>query len=483
MMSVSRQSRTRSVCQRPLQWASCRVPACLSSSACSESVDPSFSRQRSSLSKELRGSRGSKRGIASGAMAGWRRVVVAALLQLAFSRVLPADTNCYERGEQLIGRGYFNCSEPRLNFNDTQEELTMDFRNRNNKIVSSLSLNRTAGAFHLITHKYDKVINRTKLDLPDSSNELQLNINRSSVHAKTRGRWRKLDIPETKEIFSLYFRSSHPPFCITCHGGDIWDNDKAIQPDTEHGAGHTNQATEQNGGDIWHNDKADTTQNTEQGVVQTTRSTEQGMVQSTQATERSDVQSTQNTEQGVVQTTRSTEQSVVQTTQNTEQGIVPTTQTNEQDTEHQTVTLWPLCFILLPLLGLLLCKRTYLCGKMHLLCHDLRTCCRNTKGTTTGNEQEMSGRFHQAREEGNGMMHDTGNFEAVEVETENDTYISADVVQGCGDEEYETVNDIYASADVVQGCGDEEYETVNDIYISADVHQSGSNEYETLTNI
>lgn len=28
-------------------------------------------------------------------------------------------------------------------------------------------------------------------------------------------------------------------------GGDIWDNDKAIQPDTEHGAGHTNQATEQ----------------------------------------------------------------------------------------------------------------------------------------------------------------------------------------------------------------------------------------------
>nr|XP_027226896.1 uncharacterized protein LOC113818884 isoform X3 [Penaeus vannamei] len=392
MMSVSRQSRTRSVCQRPLQWASCRVPACLSSSACSESVDPSFSRQRSSLSKELRGSRGSKRGIASGAMAGWRRVVVAALLQLAFSRVLPADTNCYERGEQLIGRGYFNCSEPRLNFNDTQEELTMDFRNRNNKIVSSLSLNRTAGAFHLITHKYDKVINRTKLDLPDSSNELQLNINRSSVHAKTRGRWRKLDIPETKEIFSLYFRSSHPPFCITCHGGDIWDNDKAIQPDTEHGAGHTNQATEQ-------------------------------------------------------------------------------------------ITLWPLCFILLPLLGLLLCKRTYLCGKMHLLCHDLRTCCRNTKGTTTGNEQEMSGRFHQAREEGNGMMHDTGNFEAVEVETENDTYISADVVQGCGDEEYETVNDIYASADVVQGCGDEEYETVNDIYISADVHQSGSNEYETLTNI
>lgn len=95
----------------------------------------------------------------------------------------------------------------------------------------------------------------------------------------------------------------------------------------------------------------------------------------------------------------------------------------------------------------------------------------------------MSGRFHQAREEGNGMMHDTGNFEADEVETENDTYISADVVQGYGDEEYETVNDIYASADVVQGCGDEEYETVNDIYISADVHQSGSNEYETLTNI
>ncbi|XP_069975570.1 uncharacterized protein [Penaeus vannamei] len=389
-------------------------------------------------------------------MAGWRRVVVAALLQLAFSRVLPADTSCYERGEQLIGRGYFNCSEPRLNFNDTQK-LTMDFRNKNKINVFTLSVNRTAGAFHLITYKADKAINSTKLDLPDSANELQLNINRSSVHAKTRGRWRKLDIPETKEIFSLYFRSSHPPFCITCHGGDIWDNDKTIQPDTEQGA-----ATEQNGGDIWHNDKDDTTQNTEQGVVQTTRSTEQGMVQSTQATERSDVQSTQNTEQGVVQTTRSTEQSVVQTTQNTEQGIVPTTQTNEQDTEHQTVTLWPLCFILLPLLGLLLCKRTYLCGKMHLLCHDLRTCCRNTKGTTTGNEQEMSGRFHQAREEGNGMMHDTGNFEADEVETENDTYISADVVQGCGDEEYETVNDIY---------------------ISADVHQSGSNEYETLTNI
>ncbi|XP_069975562.1 uncharacterized protein [Penaeus vannamei] len=464
MISVSRQSRTRSVCQRLLQWASCRVPACLSSSACSESVDPSFSRQRSSLSKELRGSRGSKRGIASGAMAGWRRVVAAALLQLAFSRVLPADGSCYERGEQPIGRGYFNCSEPRLNFNDTQKELTMDFRNRNKNIVFTLSVNRTAGAFYLITRKDNEVINRTKLDLPDSSNELQLNINRSSVHAKTRGRWRKLDIPKTDEIFFLYIRFSHPPFCITCHGGDIWDNDKAIQPDTEQGAGHTNQATEQNGGDIWdndktiqpdteqgaateqnggdiwHNDKDDTTQNTEQGVVQTTRSTEQG----------------------VVQTTRSTEQSVVQTTQNTEQGIVPTTQTNEQDTEHQTVTLWPLCFILLPLLGLLLCKRTYLCGKMHLLCHDLRTCCRNTKGTTTGNEQEMSGRFHQAREEGNGMMHDTGNFEADEVETENDTYISADVVQGCGDEEYETVNDIY---------------------ISADVHQSGSNEYETLTNI
>ncbi|XP_069975566.1 uncharacterized protein [Penaeus vannamei] len=429
MISVSRQSRTRSVCQRLLQWASCRVPACLSSSACSESVDPSFSRQRSSLSKELRGSRGSKRGIASGAMAGWRRVVAAALLQLAFSRVLPADGSCYERGEQPIGRGYFNCSEPRLNFNDTQKELTMDFRNRNKNIVFTLSVNRTAGAFYLITRKDNEVINRTKLDLPDSSNELQLNINRSSVHAKTRGRWRKLDIPKTDEIFFLYIRFSHPPFCITCHGGDIWDNDKAIQPDTEQGAGHTNQATEQNGGDIWHNDKDDTTQNTEQGVVQTTRSTEQ---------------------------------SVVQTTQNTEQGIVPTTQTNEQDTEHQTVTLWPLCFILLPLLGLLLCKRTYLCGKMHLLCHDLRTCCRNTKGTTTGNEQEMSGRFHQAREEGNGMMHDTGNFEADEVETENDTYISADVVQGCGDEEYETVNDIY---------------------ISADVHQSGSNEYETLTNI
>ncbi|XP_069975568.1 uncharacterized protein [Penaeus vannamei] len=401
MISVSRQSRTRSVCQRLLQWASCRVPACLSSSACSESVDPSFSRQRSSLSKELRGSRGSKRGIASGAMAGWRRVVAAALLQLAFSRVLPADGSCYERGEQPIGRGYFNCSEPRLNFNDTQKELTMDFRNRNKNIVFTLSVNRTAGAFYLITRKDNEVINRTKLDLPDSSNELQLNINRSSVHAKTRGRWRKLDIPKTDEIFFLYIRFSHPPFCITCHGGDIWDNDKAIQPDTEQGAGHTNQATEQNGGDIWHNDKDDTTQNTEQGVVQTTRSTEQ-------------------------------------------------------------VTLWPLCFILLPLLGLLLCKRTYLCGKMHLLCHDLRTCCRNTKGTTTGNEQEMSGRFHQAREEGNGMMHDTGNFEADEVETENDTYISADVVQGCGDEEYETVNDIY---------------------ISADVHQSGSNEYETLTNI
>nr|XP_027226904.1 uncharacterized protein LOC113818891 [Penaeus vannamei] len=245
-MSVSRQSRTRSVCQRPLQWASCRVPACLSSSACSESVDPSFSRQRSSLSKELRGSRGSKRGIASGAMAGWRRVVVAALLQLAFSRVLPADTSCYERGEQLIGRGYFNCSEPRLNFNDTQK-LTMDFRNKNKINVFTLSVNRTAGAFHLITYKADKAINSTKLDLPDSANELQLNINRSSVHAKTQGSWRKLDIPKTDEIFFLYIRSSHPPFCITCHGGDIWDNDKA-----------------------------DTTQKAEQGVVQTTRSTEQG---------------------------------------------------------------------------------------------------------------------------------------------------------------------------------------------------------------
>ncbi|XP_069975567.1 uncharacterized protein [Penaeus vannamei] len=425
MISVSRQSRTRSVCQRLLQWASCRVPACLSSSACSESVDPSFSRQRSSLSKELRGSRGSKRGIASGAMAGWRRVVAAALLQLAFSRVLPADGSCYERGEQPIGRGYFNCSEPRLNFNDTQKELTMDFRNRNKNIVFTLSVNRTAGAFYLITRKDNEVINRTKLDLPDSSNELQLNINRSSVHAKTRGRWRKLDIPKTDEIFFLYIRFSHPPFCITCHGGDIWDNDKAIQPDTEQGAGHTNQATEQNGGDIWDNDKT-IQPDTEQGAA-----TEQN---GGDIWHNDKDDTTQNTEQGVVQTTRSTEQ----------------------------VTLWPLCFILLPLLGLLLCKRTYLCGKMHLLCHDLRTCCRNTKGTTTGNEQEMSGRFHQAREEGNGMMHDTGNFEADEVETENDTYISADVVQGCGDEEYETVNDIY---------------------ISADVHQSGSNEYETLTNI
>ncbi|XP_069975571.1 uncharacterized protein [Penaeus vannamei] len=265
MMSVSRQSRTRSMCQRPLQWASCRVPACLSSSACSESVDPSFSRQRSSLSKELRGSRGSKRGIASGAMAGWRRVVVAALLQLAFSRVLPADGNCYEGEELPIGRGYFTCSEPRLNFNDTQKKLVMDFRNRNKNIVFTLSLNRTAGAFHLITYRYTNVINSTKLDLPDSSNELQLNINRSSVHAKTQGSWRKLDILETKEIFSLYIRCfpPNPPFCITCHGGDIW-----------------------------HNDKADTTQNTEQGVVQTT--------------------------------------------QNTEQGVVQTTQTNEQDTEHQT---------------------------------------------------------------------------------------------------------------------------------------------------
>lgn len=117
-----------------------------------------------------------------------------------------------------MGLGYFTCSEPRLNFNDTQNELTMNFRNKNGRNVFTLSLNRTAGAFHLITHKYDKVINRTKLDLPDSSNELQLNINRSSVHAKTQESWRKLDIPETKEIFSLYFRSSHPPFCITCRG-------------------------------------------------------------------------------------------------------------------------------------------------------------------------------------------------------------------------------------------------------------------------
>ncbi|XP_069975560.1 uncharacterized protein [Penaeus vannamei] len=204
-------------------------------------------------------------------MAGWRRVVVAALLQLAFSRVLPADGNCYEGGELRMGLGYFTCSEPRLNFNDTQNELTMNFRNKNGRNVFTLSLNRTAGAFHLITHKDNKVISRTKLYLPDSPNELQLNITRSSVHAKTQGSWRKLDIPKTNRIFSFYVPD--PANRITCCGGDIWPNNKTID--------------------------SDTVQNAEQGVGQSTKNTDQDVVQTAQ-----------NSEQGAAHTAQVGEQSV-----------------------------------------------------------------------------------------------------------------------------------------------------------------------------
>lgn len=135
-----------------------------------------------------------------------------------------------------------------------------------------------------------------------------------------------------------------------------------------------------------------------------------------------------------------------------------------------TETLWPLCFILLPILGLLLYKRKYLCGEMQLPCQVLRTCCHKTSGATTESEQEMPGLLHQARREESETVHvkgefETGQAEREEDETENDMYISADAVQRCEDEGYETVNDIYVSADV-HHFGNEEYETLNDIYIS-----------------
>ncbi|XP_063599605.1 uncharacterized protein LOC134775926 [Penaeus indicus] len=204
-------------------------------------------------------------------MAGWRRLVVAALLQLACSRALPTESNCYEEGELSLGSGYFYCSEPRLNFNDTSKNLIMDFRNKNKKMVFGLSLNRTADAFHIITMKDSETINSTKFDLRNSSSELHLNIDRSSVHAKTHGTWRKLDIPETNQIFSLYIRIFNPPFCITCNGEDIWQNER-----------DTSQSTEQ--GD------AQSTQSTEQGDAQSTQSTEQGMKQSPEATEQSETE-------------------------------------------------------------------------------------------------------------------------------------------------------------------------------------------------
>ncbi|XP_063599607.1 uncharacterized protein LOC134775927 isoform X2 [Penaeus indicus] len=105
-------------------------------------------------------------------MAGWRRLVVAALLQLACSRALPTESNCYEEGMLSQGSGYFYCSEPRLNFNDTSKNLIMDFRNKNKNNVFGLSLNRTADAFHIITMKDSETINSTKFDLRNSSSEL-----------------------------------------------------------------------------------------------------------------------------------------------------------------------------------------------------------------------------------------------------------------------------------------------------------------------
>ncbi|XP_063599604.1 uncharacterized protein LOC134775924 [Penaeus indicus] len=384
-------------------------------------------------------------------MAGWRRLVVAALLQLACSRALSTESNCYEEGELSQGRGYFYCLEPRLNFKDTSKNLLMDFRNKNKNNVFGLSLNRTADAFHIITMKDSETINSTKFDLRNSSSELHLNIDRSSVLAKTHGTWRKLDIPETNQIFSLYIRISNPPFCITCNGEDIWQNERDTSQSTEQGDAHSIQSTEQ--GD------AQSTQSTEQGDAQSTQSTEQGDAQSTQSTEQGDAQSTQNTEQGDAQSTQSTEQGDAQSTQSTEQGDAQSTQSTEQGMKQspeateqsETGKLWPLCFILLPILGLLLYKRKYLCGKMQLLCQALRTCCHKTNEAES--EQEMPGHFHQA-------VHVKGEFEAgqvvrEEVETENDMYISADHFQRSEAglvvrEEVETENDMYISADHFQ---------------------------------
>ncbi|XP_063599606.1 uncharacterized protein LOC134775927 isoform X1 [Penaeus indicus] len=164
-------------------------------------------------------------------------------------------------------------------------------------------------------------------------------------------------------------------------------------------------------------------------------------------------------------------------------------QSPEATEQSETGKLWPLCFILLPILGLLLYKRKYLCGKMQLL----RTCCHKTNEAATESEQEMSGYFHQARREETGTVHVKAEFEAGQIvreefETENDIYISADHFQRseAGQivrEEFETENDIYISADNFQRGEAEEYETVNDIYVSADVHHFGSEEYETVNDI
>ncbi|XP_047490598.1 uncharacterized protein LOC125040130 [Penaeus chinensis] len=165
-------------------------------------------------------------------MAGWRRLVVAALLQLAFSRVLTTE-NCYGRGKLPKGSGYFDCAEPRLKLSNSRRELVMDFRNRHNLTLFRMSLKRTAHAFHFSASLgTGELLNSTKLDL-DSANEVQLNIDCSSVHAKTHGTWRKMDIPETDEIFSFYFRSfpPNPAFCIVCCGGDITSNDKTTEQD------------------------------------------------------------------------------------------------------------------------------------------------------------------------------------------------------------------------------------------------------------
>ncbi|XP_042858057.1 uncharacterized protein LOC122244263 [Penaeus japonicus] len=327
-------------------------------------------------------SQGTKRG---GAMAGWQNTVVALLLLAVFSCVLCEDKNCYVEGELEQNEGYFYCSKPRLEFNDTGSELVMDFRNRNNMTIFTISLNRTADAF------YFNVVNKTgKLN---KSKKLRLNISRSSVHAKTKGTWQKLDIPETDQIFSLYFRSypANPAFCITCDGEDIWD-DKATEPPT------------------------------------------------TQATEQEETPATQPTKQA------------------------------------KTGTLWWLCFILVPIFGLILYKRKYLCEKMGLLCETLRNCCHRTCEATTESERGMSGHFCHVKRDQSGLVSargipEAGQAETEGVETENDIYVSADV-QPSEIKEYGTLNNFNISADVHQVKG-EEYETVNDMYMSADGHQFG----------
>ncbi|XP_047490355.1 uncharacterized protein LOC125039993 [Penaeus chinensis] len=274
---TTRISRRRSVCQRPPHWASCRLLGHPYVRALSQ-WNPAISSRTVPCPRSYKLPKARRQGTAAAAMAGWRRLIVAALLQLAFSRVLPTE-NCYEKGKLSKGSGYFNCSKPRLNFSDTPSILTMDFRNRNQNNVFSLSLNRTADAFHLITLKGRETINSTQIDLRDSSSKLQLNIDRSSVRAKTHGTWRKLDIPKTDEIFSLYFRGvpPNPALCITCYGEDIWQNGRDAYQSTEQGVVQSIQSTEQG--------VVETTQSTEQGVVETT---EQSMTQSPGATEQSE---------------------------------------------------------------------------------------------------------------------------------------------------------------------------------------------------